>query len=80
MSRMIPALNAFATRHYSFIFQQHKAAIALAERLYQLDHGRGAQRLEDLVPDYLPTIPRDPMAGGNAAMPFVPTTQPAAGR
>ncbi len=44
------------------------AATALAIRLYELDHGRRPQRLEDLVPDYLPAVPADPFAADGRAL------------
>ncbi len=44
------------------------AAIALAIRLYVLDHGRRPARLEALVPDYLPAVPDDPFARDGRAI------------
>ncbi|MDB5326652.1 MAG: hypothetical protein JWM57_2221 [Phycisphaerales bacterium] len=38
------------------------AAIALAVRWYELDHGKRPASLADLVPQYLSAVPRDPMA------------------
>jgi hypothetical protein len=35
----------------------------LALRMYHLDHGQFPERLEDLVPDYLPAVPEDPFSG-----------------
>lgn len=40
--------------------QRRLAATALAIRLFQIDHGRRPERLDELVPDYLPTVPIDP--------------------
>ncbi len=41
------------------------AAVALAARWYALDHDdRLAQNLRDLVPAYLPALPRDPFTAG----------------
>ena len=37
------------------------AATGLAIRLYEIDHGRRPERLADLVPEYLPAVPDDPM-------------------
>jgi hypothetical protein len=36
----------------------------LAIRRYRLDHGSDPNTLEELVPDYLPAVPRDPFAAG----------------
>jgi hypothetical protein len=44
------------------------AATAIAIRLYQLDNGRRPARLEDLVPHYLPAVPRDPYAADGSAI------------
>jgi hypothetical protein len=37
-------------------------AVCLAARLYQKDHGHWPADLQALVPDYLPSVPSDPMA------------------
>lgn len=37
-------------------------ATALAIKLFEADTGRSVQRLEELVPTYLPQVPRDPYA------------------
>jgi hypothetical protein len=37
------------------------AAIRLAMRLFELERGRTAASLDELVPDYLPAVPADPM-------------------
>jgi hypothetical protein len=39
------------------------AAAALAAERYRLAKGRWPERLEDLVPDYLPAVPADPFDG-----------------
>ncbi|MGE5609074.1 MAG: hypothetical protein ACM359_07455 [Bacillota bacterium] len=65
--------------HYRTLVAGRATAIALAQRLYQLDHGRVATRWEELVPGYLPRIPMDPMSQ-NAMMPLGPTTQAANGK
>ena len=45
------------------------AATALAIRLYQHDHaGKPPDRLEQLVPQYLPAVPIDPMASPSRAI------------
>ncbi len=38
--------------------------IALALRWYQAENGRPAEKLDDLVPKYLPTVPDDPYQKG----------------
>jgi hypothetical protein len=39
--------------------------LAVALGLYQLHQGKAAQRLEELVPNYLPQLPVDPYSGQN---------------
>ncbi|MFK7788514.1 MAG: hypothetical protein AB8C95_03330, partial [Phycisphaeraceae bacterium] len=40
----------------------HCAAIAIAIKLYEADHGKRPDTLDQLVPDYLPAIPKDPFS------------------
>ncbi|MCY2952041.1 MAG: hypothetical protein NTU53_08690, partial [Planctomycetota bacterium] len=76
MALMVPAVGPAVRRHYAGVFQMRKAGIELAERLYELDNGRKAGRVEDLVPKYLKEMPKDPVAGGGAVMGLVAATQP----
>ena len=48
-------------RQYGVIAESRLAAIRLALRLFELERGRLARSLEELVPDYLPAVPQDPM-------------------
>jgi hypothetical protein len=52
--------------------QRRMTAVALALRLYELDHGRRAAALAELVPDYLPAIPRDPFDAGDGPIRYLP--------
>jgi hypothetical protein len=45
----------------------------LAIRAYSLEHGRNPAKLADLVPDYLPEVPKDPVGGGEFAYRVTPT-------
>ena len=43
--------------------ERHLAAVALAARLYAIDHEGGLpSKLDQLVPTYLPSVPSDPLA------------------
>ena len=42
-----------------------RLAIELAARAYELDKGKKATGISDLVPEYLPTAPLDPITGTN---------------
>jgi hypothetical protein len=67
-------------RHYAAQWDRRAAAIDLAARLYALDHGAAPQRIEDLVPAYLPAVPTDPVRGGPMTRTFAPlsaATRPA---
>ena len=68
MAMMVPALGPALGRHYVGVFQMRKAGIELAERLYEMENGRKAGRVEDLVPRYLKEVPKDPVTGGGAVM------------
>jgi len=63
-SMLMPPLDrAFAT-HFRQRTDENLAAVALALRWYQVDHGgKLPERLADLVPDYLPTLPIDLISG-----------------
>jgi hypothetical protein len=45
----------------------------LAIRAYSLDHGRSPAKLADLVPDYLPEVPKDPFGNGEFVYRLTPT-------
>jgi hypothetical protein len=61
-------------RHFETVTDRRMAATALAIRLYQLDHaGARPQRLDELVPSYLPAVPLDAMAAGNRRISYLPT-------
>ena len=47
--------------HYQYLDERRQTAIALAVRLYELDHGWRPEKLADLVPDYLPEVPIAPL-------------------
>jgi len=48
------------------------AAIALAMRLYEVDHGRRPAKLAELVPDYLSEVPADPHASDGRSIAYQP--------
>ena len=69
---MLPSLAHAVRLHYSVLAQRRMAAIALAMRLFELDHGRRPRELAELVPDYLPAVPIDPMAAGEWPIHYLP--------
>lgn len=51
------------------------AATSLAIRLYELDHERPPESLDELIPDYLPAIPLDPFHPDNAIIGYLPNAE-----
>ena len=45
----------------------------LAIQAYSLEHGRNPAKLADLVPGYLPEVPKDPFGGGEMVYRLTPT-------
>jgi len=58
----IPSMGRALELHFRSVVMRRMAAIALALRLYDVEHGRWPERLEELAPDYLPALPGDPFA------------------
>ena len=60
---LLPATERAGVGHFRVIASRHRAAAALAVRLYQADHdGDLPPTLDALVPGYLPAVPRDTTA------------------
>ena len=58
--------------HYLGLAERRLMATALAIRLYELDHGRRPETLDQLVPEYLPAVPIDPLAADGRRMCYRP--------
>ena len=58
---LLPSMSRAVFLHYRHLDDRRQAAIGLAVRLYELDHGRRPEKLADLVPDYLPEVPIAPL-------------------
>jgi hypothetical protein len=66
-------VRRLARTHFATLTDRRLAATALAIRLYQLDHGGARpQRLDVLVPAYLPAVPLDAMAAGGQPIRYLP--------
>ncbi len=63
--------------HYKCLARRRMAATALAIRLFEFDHGRRPDSLDELVPRYLPAVPLDPFAPDGATIRYRPDTTPA---
>jgi hypothetical protein len=59
---------AYVERYFETMFrviaERRAAAVSLAAQMFRADHGRWPDNLDELVPTYLPAVPRDPFADG----------------
>ena len=61
---------------YEGLATRRMAAVALAIRLYEIDHARRPAKLTELVPEYLPAVPADPfVAGAKRAISYMPAAE-----
>lgn len=70
-SMLLPSFAAAAERDFRLLAHRRAAAVLLALRMYELDHGQLPQRLDQLVPDYLPKVPEDPFTANGLALAYV---------
>lgn len=71
-------LNQFLLAHFIHLATRRVAAVALALRLYQVDHdGNGPATLDALVPAYLPAVPIDPFDPAGGKLRYLPGNPPA---
>ncbi len=64
-------------QHFRMMAERRIAAIMLALRLYRIDHqGALPESLSELVPNYLPTVPKDPFDPTGADIRYLPHTNP----
>ena len=61
--------------YYRSIALRRMAAVALAIRLYEIDHGNRPADLSKLVPDYLPAVPEDPFADDARMISYLPNAE-----
>ena len=57
---------------FRLLNERRMAALALAIRLYEVEHGHRPAALSELVPDYLPAVPRDPFDADNGSIRYRP--------
>jgi len=63
---MLPSYDRYVQTHYRSKAERRLTAVALALRLYSLDHGgQFPKTLDELVPAYLPAVPKDPLVAGD---------------
>lgn len=71
-----PSLERAFKLHFRTLTIRRMAAAALAIRLYELDYGRRPERLEDLVPAYLPEVPLDALDPAGGPLRYRPHASP----
>ena len=69
---MTPSLVRAVPLHYRALANRRMAAIALAIRLYELDHGQRPESLDQLVPDYFDKLPPDPILTAETPFGYLP--------
>jgi hypothetical protein len=57
--------------HFRALAKRRMAAIALAMRLFEVDRGRSPETLNELTPDYLPRVLRDPFAADGRTLSYL---------
>ena len=71
-SILVPSLDRAGEQHYRHLADRRMAATVLACRLFAAEHdGRLPRTLEELVPEYLPAVPIDPLAAGGKPLGYV---------
>lgn len=71
-SMLIPSYLRSVELYYRALAERRMAACALAIRLYEREHGQLPATLTELVPQYLPAVPLDPMAADNRPISYHP--------
>jgi len=72
ISKRMVSLNTGIAQHFRALAFRRMAGVALAIRLYEIDHGRRPETLEELVPRYLPFVPPDPFASDGRKIGYRP--------
>lgn len=71
-----PSLTRAFHLQFRTLAMRRMAAVALAIRLYEIDHSRRPQQLSELVPRYLKQIPGDPFTPDNRPIGYAPNADP----
>jgi len=71
-----PSLSRAYLLHFVVLANRRMAATSLAIRLYEVDHGRRPEQLNDLVQEYLASIPLDPFAADGRTIAYKPEADP----
>lgn len=71
-----PKYRGAITVEFTRMSHRRMAAIALAIRMFELDHGHRPEALQTLMTDYLEAIPRDPFSEGDIPVKYLPNADP----
>lgn len=69
---LLPTFDRAIVLHYRAVAVRRMAGVALAIRLYELDHGERPSALAELLPDYLDALPIDPFGDGEQTFGYLP--------
>jgi hypothetical protein len=73
----MPSLGSAMERHFHTIVDHRATAVVLAIRLYAADHdGQLPERLDDLVPKYLPGVPVDTFSPAASPLRYLRSPKP----
>lgn len=73
---LMPPLERLIYLDFRIRADRRMAAVSLAIRLFEIDHGSRPQSLDELVPAYLDAIPLDPFAEKATPIQYVPSAIP----
>jgi hypothetical protein len=65
------AYHRFVEQYFRMLGERRATAVSLAARLYRADHARWPDRLDQLVPAYLPALPADPFHDDDRPLGYV---------
>lgn len=71
-SLLIPSLHRAMELHFRTLAERRMAAVALAIRLYEVDHAHRPTALGAVVPGYLSSLPTDPYSPDDRPMGYAP--------
>ncbi len=69
---LMPSMDLALVLRFRSSAMRRMAGTALGIRLYEIDHGTRPTKLADLVPQYLPAVPKDPFAEDNKTITYLP--------
>ncbi len=70
--KLVGSYSRVILLHFRHRAIRFATATVLAINLFESDHGRRPETLDELVPDYLPSVPLDPFAPGDQPIRYLP--------